>query len=306
MIPRTFIPGSDYVYFKIYSGTKSADEILSRVVGPLTTMLIDAGAISKYFFIRYSDPASHLRFRMLLSDRSQYGVVFSHFYQMMQPYVDNGIVNRVMCDTYEREIERYGASTMDLSEELFHVDSVSVIHILQAIEELDAYRREDVRWQLSVKLLEDYLTAFDYEQQDRQRIYTRMSDGYKREFGFTSHTMTKQLNDKYRKEESAIRQMLEDEEYLAEYRSLLGTRFENMTAVARNIRDEVLSSETQERLDHLLCSYLHMTMNRLFKSQNRLHEMVVYEFLNKYIRSAIARQQMNKLQNENRAYEGAR
>ena len=56
MIPRTFIPGSDYVYFKIYSGTKSADEILSRVVGPLTTMLIDAGAISKYFFIRYSDP----------------------------------------------------------------------------------------------------------------------------------------------------------------------------------------------------------------------------------------------------------
>lgn len=39
-------------------------------------------------------------------------------------------------------------------------------------------------------------------------------------------------------------------------------------------------------LDNLLFSITHMTVNRWFRANNRLHELVVYDFLNKYYESA--------------------
>jgi len=39
-----------------------------------------------------------------------------------------------------------------------------------------------------------------------------------------------------------------------------------------------------------MASYSHMMVNRLFKSKQRLHEMVLYDFLHRYYKSEIARQ----------------
>ncbi|MFK7749084.1 MAG: lantibiotic dehydratase C-terminal domain-containing protein, partial [Kordia sp.] len=52
-------------------------------------------------------------------------------------------------------------------------------------------------------------------------------------------------------------------------------------------------------INDLMGSYMHMLMNRLFKSKNRIHEMVCYDFLYRYYKSMIARKKhMNKNKNK--------
>ena len=56
---RTFILGEEWLYYKLYTGTKTADLLLADVIGPLCKTFIANGWIDKWFFIRYHDPESH-------------------------------------------------------------------------------------------------------------------------------------------------------------------------------------------------------------------------------------------------------
>lgn len=60
-IHRTFIPGSQWVYIKLYTGEKTADDLLIQVIAPVIKKVQKAQHIKKWFFIRYSDPDFHLR-----------------------------------------------------------------------------------------------------------------------------------------------------------------------------------------------------------------------------------------------------
>jgi hypothetical protein len=42
-------------------------------------------------------------------------------------------------------------------------------------------------------------------------------------------------------------------------------------------------------LNDLITSYIHMMMNRSFRSRQRIHELVLYDFLYRYYKSVIAR-----------------
>ncbi|HBX51207.1 MAG: hypothetical protein A2275_06955 [Bacteroidetes bacterium RIFOXYA12_FULL_35_11] len=66
---RYFIPGSEWLYYKIYCGPKTADTIIENVFLPVSSKLFENSLIKKWFFIRYSDSDLHLRFRILLNDR---------------------------------------------------------------------------------------------------------------------------------------------------------------------------------------------------------------------------------------------
>ena len=70
---RIFIPGSRWLFFKLYTGTQSADILLTRHIGPFVRRLCESGAIDDFFFIRYTDPLFHLRLRLHLPDTSRYG-----------------------------------------------------------------------------------------------------------------------------------------------------------------------------------------------------------------------------------------
>ncbi|MBK7884844.1 MAG: hypothetical protein IPJ81_14455 [Chitinophagaceae bacterium] len=51
-----------------------------------------------------------------------------------------------------------------------------------------------------------------------------------------------------------------------------------------NLRDEVdilKSNSTINEINGWLSSYIHMSINRLFKSKSRLHEFILYEIINR-------------------------
>ncbi|TPE18373.1 hypothetical protein FJN16_00780 [Tannerella forsythia] len=42
-------------------------------------------------------------------------------------------------------------------------------------------------------------------------------------------------------------------------------------------------------IQDLLHSYVHMSLNRLFRSRNRIHELVLYDFMKRYYNGMLAR-----------------
>jgi hypothetical protein len=61
---RIFEPFSEWVYFKIYTGTKTADKIIINQFSIITQKLKKEDVINKWFFVRYADPKNHLRIRI--------------------------------------------------------------------------------------------------------------------------------------------------------------------------------------------------------------------------------------------------
>lgn len=289
MTQRIFIPGSQWLYFKIYTGIKTADEILTRQLHPCVNRLLEEKQIDNCFFIRYTDPDFHIRLRLHIVDYNNYATIFHEIHDLLNPLVKNGAVIKVMCDTYVREIERYGANTIELIEKLFGIDSLVIMRLLEKVSEEPTVNQDEIRWLLSMLLLDDVMTAFGKDMEEKNRLFARMAENFKKEFGFTSHPFTKQINDKYRRYRSDIEKGLSSREGFAAYVPLLQYRKTEIERIAREILEIRTSESETPFVDDLLSSILHMTMNRWFRANNRQYELVVYDFLDKYFESTIAR-----------------
>lgn len=289
MVLRKFIPGSEWLYFKIYTGVKTADELLIRILYSFMCELIEEKLIDKYFFIRYSDPKFHIRFRIHIPDSKNFSEIFQRFYAIFQPEVIGGIVSCVKCDTYERELERYGLESMELSEKLFHVDSHAVLNILITLSNMPLDLRDRIRWQVTILMFDDLLNSFGYTLDQKISITSRLTDSFKQEFGFTKHQYTKQLNDKYRLYKEEIDGLMTTRSSLGALDRILQNRSKLIAVNAAQIIELYDSGKTLPDLGRLISAYQHMTMNRMFRSQNRLHELVVYDFINKYYKSLQAK-----------------
>lgn len=281
-IRRTFMPGSEWLYFKIYTGFKSADNILVHYLLPLMINFKNNNVIDDYFFIRYTDPKFHIRLRMHISDTLNYGVVFQDLERIFTPCINNGLIWNIQCDTYKRELERYGELYMNEIERLFCIDSESIIKLIQLIKESGT--PDEDRWKLSLLLLDDMLSVFGYDLNEKQFFFKQLSEKYKKEFGFISSTFTKQLNDKFRANRKIINDVMSNCDFnLEKYKNILNSRKDDITVVATRI-DYKLDLKSD-----LMKSLVHMTMNRVFRSKNRLCELVIYDFMKRYYESTIAR-----------------
>lgn len=280
---RKFIPGSEWLYFRLYTGIKTADRLLADHMSVFVACLLEKGVIDKFFFIRYSDPDFHVRLRLHVTDPKECGCVFTELYSRFSECVDSGMVSKIMCDTYMREIERYGVDTMMLSEDVFHVDSEAILNLVLHNE------TQMQSWHHAFLLVDDMINAFISVKEDRCKFTLQLANSYRREFGFESSTFTKQLNDKYRSLRPQIEALMKrDEATLAAY-TILEKRKHGLSAIAIKIYETLSNQDTVMR-DNLLGSYVHMSMNRLFRSKNRLNELIVYDCLSRHYDSLAARE----------------
>ena len=111
---RNFILGDHWLFFKIYTGYKTSDKILTEVIKPVATSLQKANVISQWFYIRYADPQHHIRVRFYLPDPAKIGLVIQQLRPYFQHFMNEDLIWKVQTDTYEREIERYGVNTIEL------------------------------------------------------------------------------------------------------------------------------------------------------------------------------------------------
>lgn len=289
-LARNFIVGSEWLYYKIYTGYKTADLVLKEIINPISEQLKQEGIIDKWFFIRYADPKPHLRVRFHCKETSQVGQVIEELYKFLDQFVKQDLIWKIQLDTYNREIERYGENTMVLSETLFCIDSGATIKFLDLIE---GDIGEKLRWMFALRAIDHFLNCFNYPLEAKLKFMEVLKNGFGQEFGM-SRPLKKQLDDKYRTERKNVEVfMVFNQESVPEYEPILNilkTKDKSIKPIADQILDLNKNGNMEVGLDSLLNSHVHMLMNRLFKSKNRLNEMVCYDFLYRYYRSMNARE----------------
>lgn len=291
---RNFILGDRWIFYKIYTGTNTSDTILVKVIKSVAEKLMANNSIDKWFFIRYADPDFHLRVRFHCTNPESIGLVINSLYSHFKTFINQEIIWKIQTDTYKREIERYGTNTIALAEELFYHDSIMVIDFIRLMENDE---REELRWLFSLKAIDSFLDCYMYSNKEKLLLLDRLSTGFGEEFGM-SKFLKRQLDDKYREERKKIETFIAlKENDNPEYDlmlNILKVRDENIKDIACEILKYKQNGNLQIAIDNLMSSYIHMFMNRLFKSKNRLHEMVCYNFLYRYYKSAIARKKYQK------------
>lgn len=289
-IKRNFIVGGEWLYYKIYSGPKTADDILTKVIKPITELLLKEELIDKWFFIRYADPKNHIRLRLHVENPNYIGQILSEFHQSLEDFIYQDLVWRIQMDTYQREIERYGHNTMELSESVFFLDSFSIVEFLDMIEGDEG---EKLRWLYGLRSIDNMLDCFNYNLEEKLSLLNWLKTVFGNEFGMR-RSLKKQLDHKYRNERQSIEFFMdfkaEDKPDYFPILTNLSKKKESLRPVADGIIENLASNQPRLSLDNLMSSYIHMLMNRLFKSKNRLNEMVCYDFLYRYYKSLTARE----------------
>lgn len=281
---RTYILGDEWLYYKIYCGARTSDVILTETIKPLTAQLLEQGLIDSWFFIRYGDPDFHIRIRFRLPDIRAIGTVILQINAAMQHYVEQRVVYKLQTDTYIRELERYGTNTIDASETLFFYDSAMLLDAIALIED------EELYFLFVVKAIDRLLNSFGYEQQQKLELVTRNSLGFKREF-HADKGLNKQLDKKYRGLKSKLSSFLETTSMQEDYNildDLLDHKAKQSLGIVQKIMEAQQDKQLEMPLDDLLSSYIHMLVNRAFRSKQRFYELVCYDFLVRYQKTKVS------------------
>jgi thiopeptide-type bacteriocin biosynthesis protein len=285
MVQRSFAPGSEWTYLKVYCGAKWADKLLTEHLFPCLTELESQKLVKKWFFIRYNDPNNHLRLRILHDGSpAQVAVIIGGLHQALASLQQDRVVQTIQYDTYHRELERYGAATMEFSETVFYHDSRAVVQFLDL---LAGDEGERYRWLFAVRGVDEMLNAFGLALPAKLTLAEQLHQSFFQEFNGNAE-LTHQLNDKYRavsRELASFLDPAQDTPYIEDAVAVFAARGAAL-ATAFSKLPAPLATAAQG----LLPSYLHMFLNRIFLANQRLHELVVYHYLGKHYKSVAARQ----------------
>jgi lantibiotic biosynthesis protein len=279
---RSFAPGSTWLYFKIYCGVSASEKLLEQQLYPVIQQLKDAGHIIKWFYIRYNDPHFHLRLRFLLPDTENNGKALTGVSRVLGEALQDHRVWKLQTDTYQRELERYGFELTPDAETLFCIDSELKISFLSQTEG-DA--REDLRWLWGMKNIDWMLDGFELTRDEKESLLQATKESFTKEFGFGKPSL-QAINKKYAANRKAIVQVMNTSVHSSETEAveiptdMFGVHEKALRETAARIREKRLGGLPD--LQSLLQSYMHMCLNRLFLSEPRLQEAVLYDFLYKY------------------------
>ncbi len=284
---RSFIPGEEWIYYKLYSGTKSADKVLTQHILPLAEELLEAGVIAEWFFIRYSDPDEHIRVRFRVNDISAYGTVISQVTPVFKQLNDTGIIWKIMMDTYNREIERYGSESIPVLESLFFVDSKHILKLLGAVtdQELIAY--------IGMSMIDTILSVFGNDLTAKNELATMWHNSMGKEFNMDK-SLRVQIDGKYRKAKKRMNGVFDHSLFDTRVQMILKSYKSQLSEVARVVDKLYTEDKVEVEKKQLLNSICHMSMNRLFRSKQRMSEMVIYGYLSRYYNSMLMREKYSK------------
>ncbi|WP_232509149.1 thiopeptide-type bacteriocin biosynthesis protein [Chryseobacterium sp. StRB126] len=269
---RKFIPGSEWLYVKIYTGVKTADIILEEAVIPLLQQLHEENLIKKWFFIRYNDPRVHLRLRFELSDLKCFNKVLLLINDYLEQYGNSEEISEFILDTYQREIERYGEETMEEAEFLFWKSSESILYEYIHFD-------DEEKIIISLYYIDQILECLGSTIQERLNWIKNSNHTFKQEFN-TDKNLNYQLDKKYRTFIDKYLDFLESEDY---------TPFRNFIMDNINDSKEILQhiKHHSNSLQSFFSSVFHMHINRMFISNQRLFEMIIYDYLCRYYKTLV-------------------
>ncbi|AJW64137.1 hypothetical protein VO54_02680 [Elizabethkingia miricola] len=274
-IKKRFVPGDHWLYLKIYTGIKTADIILEEVINPLTISLLEDKSISYWFFIRYHDPQPHLRIRLYVNNFQNYHNTLNRLTLALEKHIDSEEISNIVNDTYVRELERYGEATIPYTETLFYHSSLLSLNFLWASDE--------EKIMVIVFYIDQLLSQTGLSINQKLQWIKDYNAFFKEEFK-ANKSLNQQLDKKHRVFSPKFLDFLQS----SEFDEIRGAIMENLYLsgdALQNICNSYNVHDNPQSLQFFFQSIFHMAINRMFISQQRLFEMIIFDYLHRYYKT---------------------
>lgn len=256
-IPSVFLPGSEWLYFEIFCHSIRTDAILTDFVYNFIGSYHKKIAI--WFFIRYNEHGNHIRLRLRLHDPQDSYLLIAGLTKVLYRDAENGVISDVRVRTYKREMERYDPQHIEQVEVHFATDSKYVLRALQnLLPIMDKYR-------LCVNVAEHIATAEIFTHEEYRYLIQKLSDSFSLEHEFRSVEF-KKLNQQFQLFLKSVQTPVP---------STLQSAFIDFKASFVRTLSQCESTKRRK----LFADLMHMHVNRLFCTNQRVHEAIIYYFL---------------------------
>lgn len=252
-----YAPGSKWLYLELYAHPRQFDHLLSQYIKPW--LKEHAGLMERWFFIRFNEGGHHIRLRVEMRDKEH----LSRLLSSLTEALDKTIVYDIQVKTYKPEIERYGIEMMDSIERHFHSDSQLVLDLVNSAFD------DNAKYRLCVLLFQRVQASGIFKPNVFDLWISKNMQGWEQEHKLAGPDF-KSLNQHYKAFE-ATNTGTYDESIIGRYQTFVDS-----------LLDTLMQAEPLARLD-LLSNLIHMHVNRMFNYHQRVHEMIVYYFMSKYL-----------------------
>ncbi len=285
---RSFAPYTEWVFMKLFCGYKIGDKIVADILEPLCKKLEKENIIDKWFFLRYADPKHHIRVRFHLSEEKNYTLLNKYIDEALKDFVNNKLIWKVQLDTYNRELERYGADTIDIAEDFFHHNSKCVAELTKLFS---SDRNDEIRFIVGMYGVHRLYEAFGIDMQRRMYLVEASKRMFAFEFGVhNSKELREQIKREYREVNPKIDQLINNFPSGVPVFDFVKNAYDKQHVELEKLATILKENKFSKNVYNLMPSYIHMFVNRFFNTGQRMNEMFIYQFLSKYYTSALARQ----------------
>lgn len=273
---RLHMLGSNWLYSKLYTGRNLHDDLIAGPVREFANEMLATGLASRWFFIRYGDPDSHIRLRF----EGEPSVLLSQLLPLLTAWgrslIDLGFVRNLAFDSYDREIERYGGlEGMRIAESIFSADSVAVSSVI-ALQSRQVLELSSV--DVAVLMIDHLLSTLGVDRAERLTLYRAARRAQEKTFGGHLDQLRKVFHS-YRK---TTQRLVGDDAWLRtepggnNLAECLDQRSEALRPLGEQLRTLAQRNELWRPRLSLLAAYVHMSCNRLLGVDRTLEFEAMY------------------------------
>ncbi len=239
---------SEWIYIEFYVNENISDVFILGEMKDFISSL--KGKISQWFFIRYNNPKPHIRLRIKkkINEMGIYSEIGTFFSSSRK----NGIIKEIILKEYVREIQRYGEETMDYVENFFCIDSNMSLK--------DILLNNNFRYSKIISTMESLTSTLFPRMDERITFYRTMANSFASEMGIGT-TELKKINAKAKNLQI----------YPNSYVPKMMIRYLN----------KIMCNAPETKKLTILADLIHMHINRRFRSDQRLHEAIIYQIIYK-------------------------
>lgn len=265
--PINHLPLDQWLYFEIYTHPSRSNELLTGKISKFITG--NRKLIKKWFFIRYSDPAPHLRLRIQPKAQKHAQTLILALNKLIYPEMEKNIITDYQLKTYRPETQRYGHAGMAQVEQFFYNDSKYVLKLLK--------QNKDEQ-QLIIKAIQQISRMSELVQGElptQIQFAAQMAQSFAKEMNLGPQEF-KKINLSY----NSIKKTLQAA--ISRPKNSAPQQWE------QSFVKVIGNCQNSSQKEKMLADLIHMHINRLFTSDQRLQETISYHYLKATLQTRLA------------------
>lgn len=266
---RQYMPGSNWMFLKLYGLHSREEEFIGFMLRTFCEGILKQGKADQFFFMRYADPEPHIRLRFHGNSEHLTAELLPEVYRWALYLQQEGLLTRLVVDTYEPEIERYGGPALiGLAESVFATDSQTTalwlglkrtgqiglsMEMIGTISVIDIMEQFNVPFADQLKLLDSMAFRKEYLEEFRKerRLYLSLGDSFHDWENLLKHRDGKILYEGMKARRHALRQY------------------------QKAVRDQEEDGLLYNSFYNILSSMIHLHLNRLLGIDRRREKKVL-------------------------------